>query len=76
MQPICPASDARHQYSGDGNHDPRVMRYEVGTGASYEIDTDEDTYHDERSGVHHLVSGWIQQAQAEKVSFIHHAAYI
>ena len=52
------------------------MRYEVGTGASYEIDTDEDTYHDERSGVHHLVSGWIQQAQAEKVSFIHHAAYI
>jgi hypothetical protein len=49
--------------------------YEVGAGASYRKGSNENTYRDERTGVHHLVSGWIQQAQPDKAKFIHHAAH-
>jgi hypothetical protein len=48
---------------------------EVETGASYtKGDDDEDDYCEERIGVHHLVSGWIQQAQADKARFTCHAS--
>lgn len=71
LQPICPNSDIRHQYDSNDKGDARVMRYdqEVGTGGSYEEDQNEEAYHEERRGVHHLVCGWVQQAQAEKVRF-------
>lgn len=69
LQPVCPPSDIRHPYPGDESSDPRIMRYryEVGTGASYEDDGNTGVSKEERAGVHHLVSGWIQQAQAKKV---------
>jgi hypothetical protein len=71
LQPICPTSDIRHQYLGDGSHDLRVMRYkqEVGTEAD-DGDENSEAYEEERIGAHHLVSGWIQQCQAEKATLI------
>lgn len=47
------------------------MSYQVkgGTGAEYE-ENPELIPMEERAGVHHLVSGWVQQAQPEKVSML------
>jgi hypothetical protein len=47
------------------------MRYkqEVGTEAD-DGDENSEAYKEERIGVHHLVSRWIQQCQAEKATLI------
>jgi hypothetical protein len=79
LQPVLPASDRRHQYKGEDGHDARVMPYEYeeitsddkgteGTGASYRNEGCAASK-GERVGVHHLVHGWIQQNQPNKVSF-------
>ena len=57
VPPKHPKFDRRHPFKADGVNDPRVMKY---------ISVD-DGEHEERGGVTHLVQGWIQQNQPEKV---------
>ena len=57
IQPCCSKPESRHEWLED-DPNPRVMRYwENGSNNEGE----------ERKGVTHLVQGWIQQAQKEKV---------
>lgn len=65
MQPCVPPLDMRHHYhmkdSESGSDDPRVMEYKIDGENGEEIRL-------ERCGVHHIVQGWIQQGQQDKVS--------
>jgi hypothetical protein len=72
LQPVMPKSDTRHQYDEDNCKDPRVVQYKynVGTGASYQDNGNVGITEEERAGVIHLVSGWIQQRQPQKVIFL------
>jgi hypothetical protein len=75
LQPVMPKSDTRHQYNVNNGKDPRVMKYkyDVGTGASYQDNGQTGIMRSERAGVVHLVNGWIQQGQSNKVSnFLQH----
>jgi len=72
IQPCVPESDVRHRYGVQAESseaedeaeesDPRVMSYPIGSG--------EPEQKLERCGVHHIVQGWIQRAQPEKVSTV------
>lgn len=58
IQPSCSGPELRHAWNAN-DVNPRVMRYKV-PGSTETAE--------ERKGVFHLVHGWIQQRQKEKVS--------
>ena len=61
LPPHVPSTDKRHQGAkGDISEDPRLMRYSTAAGCETE----------EQRGVLHLVQGWIQQRQKEKVCIL------
>jgi hypothetical protein len=62
LQPVTPPSDRRHEMAvSPDNDNPRVMRYRDRTKPRKPL------LKQERIGVHHLVHGWKQQGQPEKV---------
>jgi hypothetical protein len=59
IQPSCKGPETRHDEDwSDDDPFARVMRYNV---------TDSDRLMEERKGVIHIVQGWIQQGQKNKV---------
>ena len=75
LHPVVPTADHRHQLSlSPETSNPRVMRYWDRT------DPHNPVVKTERIGVHHLVHGWQQQVQPEKVCLMkdypHHSMLI
>jgi hypothetical protein len=62
LHPSLEGKDSRHPITEDMDN-PRVMRYEIDD----DEEEQEGSTKEERCGVIHIVQGWIQQAQPEKV---------
>jgi hypothetical protein len=64
LQPSCAGPEIRHDWSKT-ERNPRVLRYDV-------EGSEEREEREERRGVTHIVQGWIQQGQIEKVCLKKH----